>query len=208
MKVDLRNTDTKERIIEEATKQFQTGGYNHISLDAIAKTLNITRPALYFHFPGGKEQLLLEVIKFFGTKVIAHIQQAIDAGSDTHSRLRNLLMMVAHDPASEQHELILAHKDSVTFKAQEELKNTFYNVCQLVNGVLEDGIRNGELREVDINIAFFSLMGIKQQVEEYLMLQQILPEFVCNMPKNVEELVEQLLDLWFKGMNAPDKNCK
>lgn len=209
MKVDLRNTDTKERIIAEAIRQFQVGGYSHLNLDAIAKSLNITRPALYFHFSGGKEQLYIEVIKSFGADITNLIQAAICGGNTTYARLRNLLLMVARHPLLDQKQLIMAHHDSLTSDAQAELKNIFYNISQLINSIIENGIRDGELRKVDVNIACFSLMGLGHQVEQYINLQEILPEdFTCKIPLNVEELVEQLLDLWFTGMQAPAKDCR
>jgi AcrR family transcriptional regulator len=40
----------KEKIIKTALKHFAVNGYKKTSLENIAKELNITKPALYYHF--------------------------------------------------------------------------------------------------------------------------------------------------------------
>ena len=36
-------------------------GYMGVSLEAIAGEVGVSKPALYYHFPGGKEQLFVEI---------------------------------------------------------------------------------------------------------------------------------------------------
>jgi AcrR family transcriptional regulator len=40
----------KEEILEVAKVHFANKGYERTSLDDVAKDLNITKPALYYHF--------------------------------------------------------------------------------------------------------------------------------------------------------------
>src|SRR5881275_3243629 len=108
LKADLRTTDTRERVIEEARRLYIAGGYNHLNLDVIARSLKITRPALYFHFPDGKEQLLREVIEAFGTEIIGELQAAIVGCASVKERLRNILVYVANKPLIDARELCQA----------------------------------------------------------------------------------------------------
>src|SRR5215210_2449885 len=98
LKADLRTTDTQERVIEEARRLYTAGGYNHLYLDGIGRSLKITRPALYFHFPGGKEQLLQEVIESFGAEIVGKLQAATAGCSTVRGTLRNILLYVASKP--------------------------------------------------------------------------------------------------------------
>lgn len=47
-------TETRRRILEEATREFATFGFNGGRVERIAETANISKPMIYFHF-GCKE---------------------------------------------------------------------------------------------------------------------------------------------------------
>ena len=53
------NIDTKSLLIETATALFQQKGYKTVGLNEILKACNVTKGALYHHFPNGKEELLI-----------------------------------------------------------------------------------------------------------------------------------------------------
>lgn len=56
-----RRSDTKERIQEIALELFAERGYDKTSLKEVADRLNITRPALYYHFKT-KEDILSSAV--------------------------------------------------------------------------------------------------------------------------------------------------
>ncbi len=56
---------TKQPIIEVASELFSKSGYVSVSMDSIAKRLNITKPALYYHFKDKKELYLKAVESSF-----------------------------------------------------------------------------------------------------------------------------------------------
>ena len=55
--------DTKSQIITIATKLFQQKGYMGVGLSEIIRACNLSKGALYHHFPGGKEELLLACLQ-------------------------------------------------------------------------------------------------------------------------------------------------
>jgi TetR/AcrR family transcriptional regulator, lmrAB and yxaGH operons repressor len=63
MKEHIVRMDTKSRIIGIATKPFQQKGYIEVEINEILKACNMTRGALYHHFPNGKEELLIASLK-------------------------------------------------------------------------------------------------------------------------------------------------
>lgn len=54
--------DTKSLLIDTATNLFQQKGYKSVGLNEILKACNVTKGALYHHFPNGKEELLITVL--------------------------------------------------------------------------------------------------------------------------------------------------
>ena len=49
--------NTPERLIEQAFEVFRTYGYEGTSFSRLAAALGIEKATLYYHFPGGKEQI-------------------------------------------------------------------------------------------------------------------------------------------------------
>ncbi|MEI7556263.1 TetR/AcrR family transcriptional regulator [Candidatus Chlorohelix sp.] len=207
MKPDLRTTDTKERVIAEAWRLYQLGGYSYLNMDHIAKTLKITRPALYFHFPGGKDQLIVEVIKFWSAEVIKQLESAARENQDARTRLKHIMYGVTRQPLPDDKEIVLSQLCQLSKQAQNEMHQLIIAINQIIIGVIEEGIRNGELRQVDPNIVFISFTGLCRQVEKYPVLRQLLPQdFVNKFPDTVEEIADKLLELWFEGIIATSTN--
>jgi AcrR family transcriptional regulator len=57
-----RRTDTRERIQQVALELFADRGYDKTTLQEVAERLEITRPALYYHFRT-KEAILASVVE-------------------------------------------------------------------------------------------------------------------------------------------------
>lgn len=199
LKTDLRTTDTKDRIIREAQRLYETGGYTQINLDKITRMLDIKRPALYYHFPGGKEQLLVEVVRAFTREKMAAWEAAIRAGHDTRSRFRYMLdTMIGHPlPDSKRAMCTQMMELGETFSAA--LQEGFAQMYNLVTGVFLAGIEQGEIRPVDLPIAFFSFMGLCDQIEDILVLKDLFP-LISGKVDNPDELVEKMFDLWMDGL--------
>ncbi|MCC5812083.1 MAG: TetR/AcrR family transcriptional regulator [Ectothiorhodospiraceae bacterium] len=55
--------DTRARMIETTARLIQTRGLHGVSLSDILNESGAPRGSLYFHFPGGKEALVLEAMR-------------------------------------------------------------------------------------------------------------------------------------------------
>lgn len=204
LKADLRTTDTKERVIQEARRLYLAGGYSYLNLDTIARTLNITRPALYFHFPGGKEQLLQGVIEAVATEVVGQLRATAAEGSTAREKFKNIMRFVASTPLIDVKEMCQAELENLSLETRRKMQGVFQQVSQVITAIIEDGITGGELRRVDPNIAVFSFIGLCQQTVLFVSLRhQLSPEMNQIFPENIEEMIDALLDLWFDGVAGP-----
>ncbi|MBK8799345.1 MAG: helix-turn-helix transcriptional regulator [Anaerolineales bacterium] len=59
MSMEQEVKDSTQRVLDVAETLFMDRGYNAITLRDIADELGIKQASLYYHFPGGKEQLFL-----------------------------------------------------------------------------------------------------------------------------------------------------
>jgi AcrR family transcriptional regulator len=72
-----RRTDTRERIQQVALELFAERGYDKTSLQEVAERLQITRPALYYHFRT-KEEILAGVIE----RLVESIEELVAWGRE------------------------------------------------------------------------------------------------------------------------------
>lgn len=79
---------TRERLVREAEALFFTRGFQLVTLKEISSKLQIRPASLYHYFPGGKEDLYLEVIKC----KTEDFENAVVAISSKHQELEPLLL--------------------------------------------------------------------------------------------------------------------
>jgi len=81
-----KKTDTKERMVAAARQLFRAHGYLGTALSDVVTESAGPRGSIYFHFPGGKEELATEVTLLHASDRIAHINRAA-AASTTAAQL-------------------------------------------------------------------------------------------------------------------------
>lgn len=73
--------DTSEKFIRTASKLMETQGYHATGLNQIIAESGAPRGSLYYHFPGGKEELASQVItrngKTFARLIMENMQENI-----------------------------------------------------------------------------------------------------------------------------------
>jgi AcrR family transcriptional regulator len=74
-----KRTDSKERMIVAARRLFREHGYLGTALSDVVTESAAPRGSVYFHFPGGKEELATEVALVHAADMIAHINRAAGA---------------------------------------------------------------------------------------------------------------------------------
>src|SRR5271156_3039676 len=81
-----RKSDSKDRMIAAARRLFREHGYLGTALSDVVTESAAPRGSIYFHFPGGKEELASEVSLLHTGDHIAHINRAA-ATTDTAGQL-------------------------------------------------------------------------------------------------------------------------
>lgn len=83
---------TRERILEEATKLIAERGYRSTTMKVVAECVGITEPAVYRHFDG-KEQLLVAVFSEAVARILRPVAQDMSGPAlDGIARQIGLLM--------------------------------------------------------------------------------------------------------------------
>jgi AcrR family transcriptional regulator len=91
-----RKSDAKDRMITAARRLFREHGYYGTALSDVVTESAAPRGSIYFHFPGGKEELAGEVALLHAGDHIAHINRAA-AATNTAAQLIEAFMSRIRD---------------------------------------------------------------------------------------------------------------
>lgn len=92
--VDMAN-DTRARILETTGLLLRQRGYHGTSLNDILSASGAPRGSLYFHFPGGKDQLVVEVTRDSVADVTTRLREALAAERDPAVAVHHIYQSVA-----------------------------------------------------------------------------------------------------------------
>ncbi|MFE6687560.1 TetR/AcrR family transcriptional regulator [Streptomyces sp. NPDC057743] len=90
-----RRSDSRQRMLESAAELFHAQGYHATGLNQVVTTSGSPKGSLYFHFPGGKEQLAAEALRMSGGQLCEVLRemtaQAPDAASGIDAVVEGLI---------------------------------------------------------------------------------------------------------------------
>ena len=81
-------TDTRTRMLDTTARLLQQRGYHGTSLNDILAASAAPRGSLYFHFPGGKDQLVFEASRAAVDRVTQHRREVLAAASSPAAAVR------------------------------------------------------------------------------------------------------------------------
>ena len=81
---------TKAEVLDRLMESFRRHGYDGASLATLSERTGLGKSSLYHHFPGGKEQMALEVLAHLNAALLPTFQ-AVDDEPDPRKKLSLLL---------------------------------------------------------------------------------------------------------------------
>jgi AcrR family transcriptional regulator len=144
-----------------AAQLFRDRGFDATSVSDVARALGLTKAGLYHHFES-KEALLFEIMLFGLERVRDEVVIPVRGIPDPEERLRELI--VRHARIATRGQGAVAHLgDEIRAlpplsRKQIEEKMRFY--FDLVRGMLLELRRAGRLRDVNVTVAAFSVLGM------------------------------------------------
>ncbi len=79
--------ETRARVLRAAAELFQQQGYGATGLNQVVEHGAAPKGSLYFHFPGGKEQLAAEAVALAGERTGAEMATAVAAAADVRGAI-------------------------------------------------------------------------------------------------------------------------
>ncbi|WP_312113437.1 TetR/AcrR family transcriptional regulator [Brevibacillus reuszeri] len=77
-----KNNQARDLIIKAATRLFHVQGYHATGLNQILVESGTPKGSLYYYFPKGKEQLVIETVQYAAALIEADIRQRVESVAD------------------------------------------------------------------------------------------------------------------------------
>ena len=182
--------DTAERALEQAEKLLVRGGYSALSLDAIARALDIRTPSLYHHFPGGKEELLLAVAERRTVEDSVRLRERMKADADPVDKLRAVAGYFATLSGHHLRHALAESRKELSPAARRKLQAHYAALIEApLIALVEDATARKQFRPCNPVAA----------VRAFLMLMLSLGEFEADDPLRAQ-LPEFLVELFAHGL--------
>lgn len=154
-----RQTEKKlNNLLEKSKELFLKYGYNAITVERIADEAGISKMTIYKYF-NSKEDLFMEVIKMDIEYQADEIMKEIGKSNNSIERIE-LLYSYSID-ITKNYSLVLirdiVEKKSILDKVTEVKKNLMLPIWQFI---IEDGIRNKEIRALNLDFISELLMNL------------------------------------------------
>jgi AcrR family transcriptional regulator len=181
----------REAVLSAAVALFIRKGYDATSIDDIAKSLNVTKSAVYHHVTS-KEQLLADALDEALDELDSAVDEATRGSGPASQRLRDVVrrsveVLVAHQSAVTL--LLRVHGNSETeLAALKRRRRIDRALASLVNEAVEEGALRGDL---DPDVLSRLLFGMVNSLVEW---------YRPNGQISTEQLATTVAALAFEGL--------
>lgn len=158
-----RETSARDLLLDVAERHFAARGYSAVTVKDIAQDLGIRQPSIYYHVPGGKEDLYLEVMIRHMERHREGVEAALaGAGDSLESRLNRVGLWMLSRPPLDNAQVVKCDFPELSPAVVKQMEGSFER-CVFVpmERVFLKAHEHGLLRHNDARVLarmFFSLM--------------------------------------------------
>ena len=191
-----RGDDRQAQLLRIACRFFARYGYKGTSLRAIAGEAEITKAALYYHFPN--KNTLYERIVLEGLRVLVEeVTEATELARTAREKLRSFMLTTAQiyvrDPDlwTAGSNAFWVDEESVPRSAAIALRDRYE---KLLRACIAQGVDSGEFKAVDPAIAGRAVLSVVNGLSRW---------FRPGGKLSVEQVIDQYLDILLGGLAEP-----
>jgi AcrR family transcriptional regulator len=185
---------TKRKIFDTAIKLFAEKGYSETSVEEITAVTGIAKGTLYYHF--AKKEDIFNFLVEEGMKLIKNsIEIKTSKQTNSLDKLR-AIMLIQIKTTVKYEELITLILSQMWGKKERNIKcqQTVFEYINIIENVLIEGMKKGEIRELDHETVATSIFGI------------ICSSLTYKMRAGKEIQIEETCDKFFESILNGIKN--
>lgn len=192
--------DTRQQILKEAEKLYRMGGYDKISLQTVANSLHISKPALFHHFKN-KQLLFFEMLK----AMLEHLNLVItttiaQSGTSVQGRLQGLMQRMTLEPHFDVMRLLREDFAIMDTPQQLIINQMWYErMHSVIQNIFKEAVARKELKPHDTALA----------TDMFIHSWDLLPRPGSFLATHINregvtpiEYIEKMLNMFLNGLKA------
>ncbi|MCK5206109.1 MAG: TetR/AcrR family transcriptional regulator [Desulfobacterales bacterium] len=139
-----RRSQTIDRILKAATKEFSVAGFAGARVDEIAKSAGVNKATLYYHI-GDKQALYAQVVHDLFGNAVEQFNRNITAAQSPQDQLKGFIQTIAGmvDQHPELAAIMLREQASGGKHFPEMVAQDLAQILGILTEILDDGVRSG-----------------------------------------------------------------
>ncbi len=184
----------RERVLQTAEHLFSERGYAAVTLRDIADALNIKQASLYYHAPGGKEELFVQVTERGLERHRVGLEAAISTAGDTlREQLQAAARWLLSQPSINYGRMLQSDMPAISPHEAERLRmSAFASLITPLHHAFQAGLTDdspAKAKAVHLAGAFLSVIEGVHNLPAH---------FLNSEPK--ETMADFLIDTWLDGL--------
>ncbi len=162
---DAAASEARLRILDAAEHLFAGKGFDSVTLRDVALPLGLTHSALYYHFPGGKEELFAEVMERNIRRHGAGLANAMDGASGLRGKLRAAAGWLLSQPPMDLIRMAETDLKALKPEAARRLMELLYELIFMrLQRVLEVALATGEVGDCKPGLLAGGIIGLVESL--------------------------------------------
>ncbi len=189
--------------MDVAESHLAGGGYLGVSLEEVAKEVGVSKPALYYHFPEGKEELFVEIVHRSLRHIREGLERAMAGPEDGAGKLREAArwLMAGEDRVEHMGEL-RGVANFVAEQHQAGMAEGFYGSLYMpIRRTISAALESGEFRNNDPDFLTWAFLGIAAGMMDVQHVPSGLPALAAAVGED-GQTADRMVDLFLEGALA------
>ncbi len=194
-----RGTARKHQILEAASNVFARLGLQKTRMDDIVSESGLSKGALYWYFKS-KDDIIVAILERFLERELEVLSALPEAEGSAEDRLRKFSELIVADLRNLKYFQTIAYEFYAMALRKKSIRALFKvylkKYLNIMVPIAEQGIRNGEFKEMDPSDIAVSMGAI---VEGTILIYGFDPEFI-----DLERHIRVGMDLLLAGIKNPN----
>lgn len=162
--------DRRREILQQAAHLFLEHGYEATTMNRIAERSGVSKQGLYYHFKS-KQELMVSIMSHALDLLEKDTREAAAGAADAEQRLRQIINSHARMITMEEDGaftlLVIDQTDMLPPEDRHGITQRKRAHLELLRSTLEQLSKEGKLRDVNVTVAAFSLLGMVMWISKW-----------------------------------------
>lgn len=151
---------SKEAILSQAAKMFRERGYQNTTLEDVAVSFGVSRPAIYYYFKS-KQEILTNIHRQAREKLYTTAQKIYNMDLPTVEKFQRLIENHIYVVASEATILGIYYEEDKELNADyyKEVQESRRDYTNRLIELYQMGVKEGIFKDVNPTVAVFTVLG-------------------------------------------------